>query len=886
MNIRDFFKAAGFRPEDTIVHSTKEADGSNYRPVPRMVQEYIALFDDNMISGKNHYYSHATHNGSRNENETASVKEDNFSEIVCMVIDIDYGPHHKNADCKTLKDAMEAIRILTRPTVVIHTGGGLQLVYRFRSRISGHEGRMRYKSLAQVMAAQVHADACQAIGHVFRTPFTQNHKNGAPVRDVEILEMNQDVDYTLTELEEYCRNHNFKLPSSGQQKHKSIAVKKAKQKKLKTGPDNSAEFFKSLDDVLNLYPNLEERKLLALAKKQPFYAHFEEKGDKAEQYCRQDIRRIKQKLTREKRPKPFTKVKPLKYDGESSSELVLAKREIFNSIYDTSGNERITMALALMEKLYLEQKKAILNFPCASGKTTAAMILASAYASPENRFWIVTQKIEDVKKIAEYLRQTGANAKEWHGRPMDCPIERRRFIAEKKGFFCRRCETECTAKGKYLSRDIWDCTSADIVVTTHSHWAAAIIQKKIPASVKYVIVDESPALMEYLVLDQSIINSMSRVFEKKKALQKQFSTDIEFIRNTLEQGGCKKIPVPTILNHMEEIQKCLHKLLSIEVVSPETFEQVQIFLNFFSGKEIYGMLEWQNRNWRMTFIRGTVDLETDIPHIVLDGSALMNDVTWKGFNIYNCKALRRMYPNTTIEVINGNPSKAFLTDADNFAKISEAIVNSVETGSNLLLFRNKDLENDVCLRGNIEVLKTHLQDMGPINLIEMNRGEHIGSNKGRLAEINAVCMSLFNNLSYYVLRTALVYKHEVPASDIWKTLFSRPAMKVNGGFANDEIQQTYCRAIVLDLYQTIMRGCIRDNPANRYKVICAISGLDILTVLKEELPGATFHYENEEVVEALLAGRAKSEIIGLMNPDLNESSRYEMLANIERAVGL
>lgn len=79
MNIRDFFKAAGFREEDTVVHSTKEADGSNYRPVPRKVKDYIALFEDEGISAKNHYYSHATHNGNGNENGTAFIKEDNFS---------------------------------------------------------------------------------------------------------------------------------------------------------------------------------------------------------------------------------------------------------------------------------------------------------------------------------------------------------------------------------------------------------------------------------------------------------------------------------------------------------------------------------------------------------------------------------------------------------------------------------------------------------------------------------------------------------------------------------------------------------------------------------------------------------------------------------------
>ncbi len=884
MNIRDFFKVAGFRPEDVIIHASKQSDG-HYSPHVKKVKNYISLFEENSISAKNHYYSHAAHNGSMNENMTAAVSEENFLEIVCMVIDVDYGPYHKKAYYGTLEEALQAIRILPRPTVLINSGGGLQLVYRFRNRISGHEGMMKYKVLSKTLGGPVYSDACQGIGHVFRTPFTKNYKDGAPVRDIEILEMNPKIDYTLAELEVYCHEHKFKLPSSGTQKHKSIAAKKAKRKMQKTGQDNSAEAFRFLDNVLRRSPGIEERKLLAAMKKQLFYAHYADKGEKAELYCRQDIRRMKQKLTKEKRPKPFTKVKALKYNGESPSELIIAKRKTFNSIYDTSGNDRITIALTLMEKLYLDRKKAILNFPCASGKTTAAMILASAYASPDNRFWIVTQKIEDVRRIAESLRQSGANALEWHGRTNDCLISREEFITQKKGFFCKRCETPCTAKQKYLASDIWDCLSADVLVTTHSHWATAIIQKKIPDSVKYVIVDESPALMEYFTFDKNMVGALSEVFEKDRVLEQQFLTDIRFIKNTLAQGDCKRIPSPTILQHMTDIQKCLHKLLNIETITPEIFEKMQMFLNFFSDKEIYGMLEWHRRDWKMTFIRGTVDLETEIPHIVLDGSAQMSDVKWRNFNIYTCKELRQTYANTTVEFINGNPSKSFLSGTGNFAKITDAVIRVVEPEDNLLLFRNKELERDPELQMNINLLKLTLADKD-INLIELHRGEHIGSNKGRLAHVNAICMSFFNSLSYYVLRAALVYKHDFTAKDIWRTPFQYPSMKRNGGFTDDEIQQTYCRAIVVDLYQTIMRGCIRDNPASRYKVVCAVNGLDILTVLKEELPGAEFHYENEEIVEALLSGKAKSEIIALMDPALDERSRYDRLSVIERAVGL
>ena len=72
------------------------------------------------------------------------------------------------------------------------------------------------------------------------------------------------------------------------------------------------------------------------------------------------------------------------------------------------------------------------------------------------------------------------------------------------------------------------------------------------------------------------------------------------------------------------------------------FEVERIFLknkkmldDFFSSPEVYGVRE--NRGWNetLTFIRGTVDLQTSIPHLILDGSALMSDVRWRGFHIFN-----------------------------------------------------------------------------------------------------------------------------------------------------------------------------------------------------------------------------------------------------------
>jgi len=880
MNYREFFKAAGFKPEDEIGKGIKDQDGVWRGTYLTTVEEYCKLLEREGDK-QNYYYSHAAHSGVWVEGEK-NFQEDNYVEIVCMVIDIDYGPHHKKAGCLTLKDAQRVATALPVPTVTIHSGGGLQLVYRLRSRIEGHEGKMKYKMLYQVMAARVGGDACQSIGHVFRVPMTYNYKKGVPRRSVEILSQDVRIEYSLQDLEKWCKDHHIAMPSKENQKAKSIAVKKAKKVKLvrtDSGVDNSREAFKTIEKILRKFPDVSERMLMAGLKKLSFFAHYERFGKDAEKYCRIDIRRIRRKLTSDARPQPFVKVVKLKYAGEPNAEAVVRKRDDFNRIYDTSGKERITIALSLMERLLLEKKQAILNFPCASGKTTAAMILTSAYASSENRFWIVTEKIEDVKRIAGTLREIGTNVQEWHGRPDGCPVTRLEFIQQKRGYFCRQCKSPCTAVAKNTASDVWDAPGADVLVTTHSHWAAAIAQEKIPSTVKYIIVDESPSLMEYFTLTAEKIAVFSRIFDQ---LRGKFDNDINFIRDSLKSGNCRRIPSLNSLEYLADVQKCLYKLLSEGIIAVEDFEQMYAFLSFFSAEEIYGMLTQDGGVGKMVFIRGTVDLKTSIPHLILDGSALMSDVKWEGFRIYSCPQLKQEYPNTTVEVINGNPSKNFLADPLNFSLLAEKIIQAAKPDQNLLLFSNKTLTHDLDLKKNIEELRKRLLEQ-KVKLIEMSRGEHIGSNKGRLAQVNAVCMSLFNNIAYYVLRTALVNHQQIRNNEIWRIPFSTPSMKANGGFTSPKIQQTYCRAIVVDLYQTILRGCIRDNAVEQYNAICVVSGLDIISVLQEELPGATFHFENEEVVDALLKGESESSIVKLMEGD--ERRCYERLRIIRRSLG-
>lgn len=198
-------------------------------------------------------------------------------------------------------------------------------------------------------------------------------------------------------------------------------VKKRNRKirrKKSTGEDRSAQLSRIMEKMIEAKPNITEKELFKYLKNKPIYDYYSKNGKKGKQLFKKCFRQIKYTMYKGKIPNPPNTVKKLKYDGNISEELMATKKAFDERIFQT--NDRIEISLSLMERLYLSGEKSILNFPCASGKSTAAIILAATYASPENRMWIVTEKVQDVCCIATNLKVLGANAVEWHGRPSYC----------------------------------------------------------------------------------------------------------------------------------------------------------------------------------------------------------------------------------------------------------------------------------------------------------------------------------------------------------------------------------------------------------------------------------------------------------------------------------
>ncbi|MFA6480270.1 MAG: hypothetical protein WCV67_18295, partial [Victivallaceae bacterium] len=514
----NIIKIMGFKEDDCVCFSTKDSK-KDYKV--RLCKVSAILNELNNQQELNYYISHATHCGS------GSLHEYNFREIIEMVIDIDYGIHHKHAPFATLDEAKTAAaKLLPTPTLMISSGGGIQMHYRLKERLNASDSKVvdRFKRTAQRIQSLVGADSCQAIGHVFRLPYTTNYKDGAEPRHVEIIACDPDLEYDFAWLESWASRHApLKVATR-------VARKKTqKKKKRNDGQDRSLEVFKLIERLLRKHPKVTDRKLLAKLKQSPCFNHYTGAAMDPETRCLADIRRIKKKLTADKRPEPKNEVVEIEYTGEMTEQLLKA-RERFDQIVYPTNNSRVDISLSIIEKLFLDKSQAIINFPCAAGKTTAAMIIASAHANPKNRIWIVTEKISSVIYIAETLRNLGVNALEWHGRDdRKCKVSHQIFKRYKSRTICAKCENHCTAYRKYMSKNVWDEESADVLVTTHSHWSAAIAGEKIPSSVRMIFVDETPSLMEYFPFTLDDIEDIKTVFEENKELLETLNHDVNYI---------------------------------------------------------------------------------------------------------------------------------------------------------------------------------------------------------------------------------------------------------------------------------------------------------------------------------------------------------------------
>lgn len=338
-------------------------------------------------------------------------------------------------------------------------------------------------------------------------------------------------------------------------------------------------------------------------------------------------------------------------------------------------------------------------------------------------------------------------------------------------------------------------------------------------------------------------------------------TDMIAVQQLLADHGCRRIS--QLKYDFAEISRYLFMQFHKRAISVEAFEFALEFCQFFGrNHNIFGIMKDQHYE----FIAGTVVLETSVQTIILDGSAKLQNTKWNGFSIIECDQLKTSYPNTHIHCILDNPTKSKLSDKKVFQKIIDATDELLtKPDIDAIVFLNKNLSTEPNLARSVECLKQVLTDKKS-NVILLPRGLHVGSNAGRTSQFTVVAMSLFRTVSAYALQTAIYHNEEIETERIWgEAVFSGKKVLIpkfcrDGSFADKKINLQYLKTLERDLYQAIMRGCIRENSDAEYHVIALINIPQLVNLLKIDLPECCIHFLENEVLNLYFQGYTESEI--------------------------
>ena len=849
-NTKDFMNLLGFQEDDFISWGASAPDCRFQRGIVT-AKELWQTNDSTEADCYNMYYSISSFKGK------GRATEDQVDKVFELVLDIDYGMHHKRAEFENYDHAWLYIKEHFPPaTMIVHTGGGFHLHYKLSTPISEDTDKRRFKMLVAAIARHYRVDFCFSLEHLFRLPFSRNIKVGAEVREVSILEVHPEVSYALEDIQSKFLPADYALAeptSHAVEKGRIASIKKDVQATF----DRSAIAFQLLIRCLKFIPDVSDKVLeTAIVNDPVLFDHYHQER----RLVRVDIQRARNKVMEES----IECVLPVEkfHLGIPDLSLYDKVRNEFDQQFFNTRSPKIDITLSILDQCHKHGKQALLSLPCSSGKSTAALLFIASHASADHRFWLVAEKIADCKRNADMLRKLNCNALAYHGRDGECcKVDEQVFRHQNKKRICSECPNPCGAELKYCADEYrLDLPSADVVCCTHAHYKHALANDQFPSNIHMVIIDESPELLESFSFQQKDLSILYKHLADYPPVL-ELEADMVAMEQLLSDHSCRRIKP---LNYdFSEISRYLFMQFHRKAISMDDFEFSLEFCQFFGKNEnIFGMAKDQHYE----LIAGTVELETTVQTIILDGSAKLQNTKWKGFSIIECDQLQTSYPNTHIHCILDNPTKSKLSNKEVFQKIVDATDKlRIQANTDAVLFANKDLSGEPILGRAIDRLKQVIADKN-CNIILLPRGQHIGSNKGRTAQFAVVAMSLFRTVSAYALQTAICHDMEIDADKIWaEATFNGKKVLIpkfcrDGSFADKHINQQYLKTLERDLYQAIMRGCIREHSDAEYHVIALINIPQLVNLLKLDLPECHIHFLENEVLNLYFQGYSESEI--------------------------
>ena len=278
------------------------------------------------------------------------------------------------------------------------------------------------------------------------------------------------------------------------------------------------------------------------------------------------------------------------------------------------------------------------------------------------------------------------------------------------------------------------------------------------------------------------------------------------------------------------------------------------------------------------YIAGNINVKSDIPTIILDGSARNQITKWEDFIIVSCSQLVKNYPNTTLHLIKANPTKKKLSQSHIAKKIEHLAKNILNSKDNVIVFQNKKPV------ASVKRLKDIINENGASYVI-MQRGEHIGSNKGKSCNKAIIDMSIFTTIADYALKASIVNDREIVENEIFNLRRGvRYPAQSRDGFCCKDINEQFILSLERNLYQAIMRGCIREDNTNTYDVIALIESYSIISHLLNDLPDMKIIVDEDSILNLYLQGYTISEIQKITKK--SQSTISSAVQNIRERLGL
>lgn len=879
--LKDYFEALGWQGTDTMCIGI--LDKGEWTNLLLTVEEVLWTFeggipdDIDIYSGCAAFRQNAK---TRKKRDVRQMKE--------LVLDIDFKAI--DADSKIAQSkADELLKTLPKPTVLIHSGNGYHVHYRLYApdkwiSFDGMSGaeilRQRHKAdgmmISQIVSGSDYEQVYQRLvawinskypdyldctwscEHVFRLPFSNNCKDSENKKPVRIISQN-DIKYTLDDFDNLIpADFVDKMPVSEREAQRG-AIKNICQRTINTsGLDRSKAIYVIVTKVMEMLPGVSDVTIVSVLKQ--FSDLIERYANDTE--LRKDVRRIMLKSAG-RGIAAVLPVEQMRIDAGYDLSAMDEKRKLFDaSVFSSRGSNepKFDAMLQVYDRLWDDRASGIVSVPCSSSKTFSALIYAATLTAElstwSQKIWFVSEKIVDCQRNAEVLQQMGCKAVAYHGRPDSCTVSRRDFMTGKP---CKDCHQQCGAALKYLHGLDYTLQRNDIICCTHKFLAGELAKGgKIPAAL--IIIDESPELFEQFELTENDIALIQEHLAGADRLADMFHAEIQDkIKAVLTDKGTHKIETMDVENYADAIKVAWIHVAQGMIGSLDKLEAVLGFFIFFkNSKNVFGM---KTGSGSYRFIAGQVNI--DIPDSVvwiLDGSAKNQMTKWNGFKIFEVPELKMNYPNMKIKLLQGNSTKSNLAKSSTRDKLVEKAKNLSGT---TMLFANKTVSGDA--EKTVQAVEKTLQG-NDCKIIRMDRGEHIGSNRGRAADANLICMSLFSDVTDYALRASLYYDNEIAESDIFGKQQKKNGnvwdfVKLNnGGFECSQMRDVATRSMQRDLYQAIMRGCIRDKAVANYDVVAIVADSAIIHSLQDDLPGADITAGDSDVITLWLDGKSIEDI--------------------------